>query len=66
MAREGKYDILFEPITLGPKTLKNRFWQTTHCTGYSAGRPGTQAGVRGMKAEGGWGAAPPEGRSTGR
>jgi dimethylamine/trimethylamine dehydrogenase len=56
MARDSKYDILFAPIELGPKTLKNRFWQTTHCTGYGAERPGTQAGFRGMKAEGGWGA----------
>ena len=56
MARESKYDILFEPIKLGPKTLKNRFWQTTHCTGFGAERPGTQAAFRGTKAEGGWGA----------
>ena len=56
MARDPKYDILFEPIQIGPKTLKNRFWQTSHCTGYGSERPGAQAGFRGMKAEGGWGA----------
>ncbi|HLB06598.1 MAG TPA: FAD-dependent oxidoreductase [Alphaproteobacteria bacterium] len=56
MARDPKYDILFKPIRIGPKTLKNRFWQTSHCTGYGSERPGTQAGFRGMKAEGGWGA----------
>ncbi len=55
MARDPKYDILFEPIKLGPKTAKNRFWQTPHCAGPGSERPGTQAAFRGMKAEGGWG-----------
>ena len=55
MARDAKYDILFEPIRLGPKTAKNRFWQTPHCAGPGSERPGTQAAFRGMKAEGGWG-----------
>ena len=27
MARDPKYDILFEPIRIGPKTMKNRFYQ---------------------------------------
>jgi dimethylamine/trimethylamine dehydrogenase len=54
MARETKYDILFEPISFGPKTMRNRFWQTSHCTGYGSERPGIQAYFRGMKAEGGW------------
>ncbi len=56
MPREAKYDILFEPIQLGPKTLKNRFWQVPHCNGAGSDRPGFQAEFRGMKAEGGWGA----------
>ena len=56
MARDPKHDILFEPIEIGPKTLKNRFWQTSHCTGYGSERPGSQASFREMKAEGGWGA----------
>ncbi len=34
--------------------MRNRFWQTSHCTGYGSERPGTQAFHRGMKAEGGW------------
>ena len=33
MPREAKYDILFEPVPVGPKTLKNRFWQVPHCNG---------------------------------
>ncbi|MFP6687817.1 MAG: FAD-dependent oxidoreductase [Alphaproteobacteria bacterium] len=55
MARDPKYDILFEPIRVGPNTAKNRFWQTPHCAGPGSERPGTQAAFRGMKAEGGWG-----------
>ena len=56
MPREAKYDILFEPVQLGPKTLRNRFWQVPHCNGAGSDRPGFQAAFRGMKAEGGWGA----------
>ena len=56
MSRDPKHDILFEPIKIGPKTLRNRFWQTSHCAGPGAERPGAQAHLRGMKAEGGWGA----------
>ncbi|MBK6469022.1 MAG: hypothetical protein IPF96_21080 [Rhodobacter sp.] len=56
MVRDPKYDILFEPIRIGPKTMHNRFWQTTHCLGPGSERPGAQAAYRGMKAEGGWAA----------
>ena len=38
MPREPKYDILFEPIQLGPKTLRNRFWQVPHCNGAGVGQ----------------------------
>ena len=55
MARDSKYDVLFEPIQLGPKTMKNRFYQVPHCNGAGSERPGTQAAFRAMKAEGGWG-----------
>ena len=55
MARDQKYDVLFEPIQIGPKTMKNRFYQVPHCNGAGSERPGTQAAFRGMKAEGGWG-----------
>ncbi|MGI8695196.1 MAG: FAD-dependent oxidoreductase [Mycobacteriales bacterium] len=57
MARDPKYDILFEPIKIGPKTLKNRFYQVPHCNGAGSEKPGFQAYNRAMKAEGGWGAA---------
>ena len=55
MSRDPNHDILFEPITIGPKRMRNRFWQTTHCMGAGSERPGTQAHFRAMKAEGGWG-----------
>ncbi|SVE11684.1 uncharacterized protein METZ01_LOCUS464538, partial [marine metagenome] len=55
VAQNPKYDILFEPIQFGPKTMKNRFYQVPHCNGAGSERPGTQAAFRGMKAEGGWG-----------
>ncbi len=54
MARDPKYDVLFEQIRIGPKTMKNRFYQTPHCTGLGSTYPGAQAHFRGMKAEGGW------------
>jgi len=56
MARDPKFDPLFQPIQLGPKTMKNRFYQTPQCNGAGHDLPGSQAGHRHMKAEGGWGA----------
>jgi dimethylamine/trimethylamine dehydrogenase len=56
VARDPKYDILFEPIQIGPKTLKNRFYQVPHCIGAGSEKPGFQAYHRAMKIEGGWGA----------
>jgi dimethylamine/trimethylamine dehydrogenase len=56
MTRDPKHDILFEPVRIGPKTLRNRFYQVPHCTGFGAEKPGSQARFRGMKAEGGWAA----------
>jgi dimethylamine/trimethylamine dehydrogenase len=56
MPRNRKYDPLFQPIQIGPKTMRNRFYQTPQCNGAGSERPGSQAGHRHMKAEGGWGA----------
>jgi dimethylamine/trimethylamine dehydrogenase len=56
MGRDPRHDILFEPIRLGPKTMRNRFYATPQCNGAGSEKPGMQAGHRGMKAEGGWGA----------
>ena len=55
MSRDPRYDILFEPIQLGPVTAKNRFYQVPHCTGMGWQRPRMLADMREMKAEGGWG-----------
>jgi dimethylamine/trimethylamine dehydrogenase len=54
MARDPKHDILFQPIKIGPKTLRNRFYQVPHCIGAGSDRPGFQAAHRSVKAEGGW------------
>jgi dimethylamine/trimethylamine dehydrogenase len=54
MGRDPRYDILFEPIKIGPKVARNRLWQAPHCMGGGAERPGFQAYHRSVKAEGGW------------
>jgi dimethylamine/trimethylamine dehydrogenase len=53
--RDPRYDVLFEPVKIGPVTAKNRFYQVPHCTGLGWLRPRMVAALRGMKAEGGWG-----------
>ncbi|WP_050927708.1 FAD-dependent oxidoreductase [Aestuariivita boseongensis] len=55
MTRDPRYDILFEPVKIGPVTAPNRFYQVPHCTGMGHLRPRTLAAMRGMKAQGGWG-----------
>lgn len=55
MPRDPRFDILFEPVQIGPVTAPNRFYQVPHCTGMGYRRPRSLAGLRGMKAEGGWG-----------
>jgi dimethylamine/trimethylamine dehydrogenase len=51
----SRYDILFQPIKLGPVTAPNRFYQVPHCNGFGYRMPQGMAAMRGMKAEGGWG-----------
>ncbi|MEH6650587.1 MAG: FAD-dependent oxidoreductase [Motiliproteus sp.] len=53
--RDPRYDILFEPLKIGPVTAKNRFYQVPHCTGMGWLRPRMVADMRATKAEGGWG-----------
>ncbi len=55
MTRDARYDILFQPVKIGPVTTKNRFYQVPHCTGMGWARPRTVAEMRGVKAQGGWG-----------
>ena len=54
MARDPRYDILFEPVTIGPVVAKNRFYQVPHCNGMGHVHPSSNAAMRGVKAEGGW------------
>ena len=54
MARDPRYDILFEPVRIGPVTAKNRFYQVPHANGSGYRFPHSAAAMRGMKAEGGW------------
>ena len=56
MARDSRFDVLFEPVQIGPKTLRNRFYQVPHCTGFGVEKPWSQAAHRAVKAEGGWAA----------
>ncbi|MDT0452154.1 FAD-dependent oxidoreductase [Streptomyces hesseae] len=53
--RPARYDILFEPVRIGPVTAKNRFYQVPHCNGMGRAFPSSMAAMRGVKAEGGWG-----------
>ncbi len=53
--RDPRYDILFEPMQIGPVTAKNRFYQVPHCNGGGYRDPSAAAAMRGSKAEGGWG-----------
>ena len=55
MPRDPRFDILFEPVSIGPVTAQNRFYQVPHATGMGYRRPQTLAAMRGVKAEGGWG-----------
>ena len=55
MPRDRRYDLLFEPLQIGPVTTKNRFYQVPHCTGMGHLRPRTLSAMRGVKAQGGWG-----------
>lgn len=55
MARDPRYDILFEPVKIGPVTAKNRFYAVPHAAGMGDYYPQASAEFRGMKAAGGWG-----------
>ena len=55
MARDPRYDVLFEPVKIGPVIAPNRFYQVPHCTGMGYAKPQTLAAMREVKAEGGWG-----------
>ena len=52
--RDARYDLLFEPVQIGPVTARNRFFQVPHCNGMGYRDPSALAAMRGIKAEGGW------------
>ena len=55
MGRNSRYDILFEPVKIGPVTAPNRFYCTPHALGTGNQMPHTRAAMREVRAEGGWG-----------
>ena len=55
MPRNPRYDLLFEPVRIGPVTARNRFFQVPHCSGMGNRMPRSVAAMREIKAEGGWG-----------
>ncbi|WP_395020678.1 FAD-dependent oxidoreductase [Dongia sp.] len=54
MPRDPRYDILFEPVKIGPLTAKNRFYQVPHCNGQGYRDPSAMIKMRQNKAAGGW------------
>jgi dimethylamine/trimethylamine dehydrogenase len=52
--RDARFDVLFEPVPIGPVTARNRFFQVPHCNGMGHRDPTAHAVMRGVKAEGGW------------
>ncbi|MDP1702759.1 MAG: FAD-dependent oxidoreductase [Aestuariivirga sp.] len=53
--RDPRYNVLFEPVKIGPVTAKNRFYQVPHCNGGGYRDPTAAAEMRRVKSEGGWG-----------
>ena len=47
MARESRFDVLFEPVEIGPVTARNRFLQVPHCNGMGYRDPSALAAMRG-------------------
>ncbi len=54
MTRDPRHDILFEPVRIGPRVARNRFYQVPHCNGLGHRAPRALAAMRAAKAEGGW------------
>ena len=54
MSAADRFNVLFEPIRIGPVTARNRFYQVPHCNGMGHRNPSGMAAMREVKAEGGW------------
>src|SRR3990172_12362223 len=52
---DKRFEILFQPVRIGPVVASNRFYQVPHCNGFGHRMPHSLAAMRGIKAEGGWG-----------
>ncbi|HTW26148.1 MAG TPA: NAD(P)-binding protein [Acetobacteraceae bacterium] len=53
--RDPRFDVLFDPVRIGPVTTANRFFQVPHCNGMGYRDASALAAMRAIKAEGGWG-----------
>ena len=45
MARNPRFDVLFEPVRIGPVTAPNRFYQVPHASGMTNSLPQVRAGT---------------------
>jgi len=54
-SKDPRFQTLFDPVAIGPVTAPNRFYQVPHCTGMGYRYPRSEARLRGIKAQGGWG-----------
>ena len=52
--RPTRFDVLLEPVAIGPVTARNRFFQVPHCNGMGYRDVSAHAEMRAIKAEGGW------------
>lgn len=49
MARDPRFDILFTPVKIGSKTIRNRFYQVPHCNGAGTNSPGMNMATAALK-----------------
>ena len=54
--RDARFDVLFEPVRIGPKLLRNRFYAVPHSTGWGSHMPESHARFSATAAAGGWAA----------
>ena len=52
MARNPRYDPLFEPLRIGPVTTRNRFYAVPHAAGMTNAMPHMRAAFRGTRRSG--------------
>ena len=48
---ESRYDILFEPVKIGPVTAPNRFFQVPHASGMTNALPRIRAKFRELSSK---------------